>query len=132
MELELTKKEPPKILIVDDISVNLKILEHIISQEGYEPLCALNVQEAIDIMKESLPELILSDLSMPEMDGLEATNAIRAMNRQDAKTIPIIALTANAFDEDVQRSMQAGLNAHLTKPVEAESLFGTLESLIKG
>ena len=68
---------------------------------------------------------------MPEMDGLEATNAIRAMKRQDAKTIPIIALTANAFDEDVQRSMQAGLNAHLSKPVEPEALFETLENLIK-
>ena len=68
---------------------------------------------------------------MPEMDGLEATNAIRAMDRMDAKTIPIIALTANAFDEDVQRSMQAGLNAHLSKPVEPEALFETLENLIK-
>jgi CheY-like chemotaxis protein len=70
------------------------------------------------------------DMRMPEMDGLEATRAIRASNRADAKTVPIIALTANAFDEDVQRSMQAGLNAHLSKPVEPEALFGTLEKLI--
>ena len=76
-------------------------------------------------------DAILMDMRMPEMDGLEATNAIRAMKRQDAKTIPIIALTANAFDEDVQRSMQAGLNAHLSKPVEPEALFETLENLIK-
>ena len=68
---------------------------------------------------------------MPEMDGLEATRAIRASGRADAKSIPIIALTANAFDEDVQRSMQAGLNAHLSKPVEPETLFDTLENLIK-
>ena len=68
---------------------------------------------------------------MPEMDGLEATRAIRAMDRADASTVPIIALTANAFDEDVQRSMQAGLNAHLSKPVEPEALFDTLEKLIK-
>ena len=67
---------------------------------------------------------------MPEMDGLEATKAIRAMDRADAGTIPIIALTANAFDEDVQRSMQAGLNAHLSKPVEPEILFNTLGRLI--
>jgi CheY-like chemotaxis protein len=71
------------------------------------------------------------DMRMPEMDGLEATRAIRASNRADAKTVPIIALTANAFDEDVQRSMQAGLNAHLSKPVQPEVLFETLESLIK-
>ena len=64
------------------------------------------------------------------MDGLEATKAIRAMDRADAGTIPIIALTANAFDEDVQRSMQAGLNAHLSKPVEREILFNTLGRLI--
>ena len=67
---------------------------------------------------------------MPEMDGLEATQVIRATNRADAKTIPIIALTANAFDEDVQRSMQAGLNAHLSKPVEPDLLFETLEELL--
>ncbi len=74
---------------------------------------------------------ILMDMRMPEMDGLEATRRIRQSGHADAKTVPIIALTANAFDEDVQRSMQAGLNAHLSKPVEPEALFETLESLIK-
>ena len=76
-------------------------------------------------------DAILMDMRMPEMDGLEATRTIRGMEREDAKTIPIIALTANAFDEDVQRSLQAGLNAHLSKPVEPEALFSTLESLIQ-
>ena len=76
-------------------------------------------------------DAILMDMRMPEMDGLEATRTIRAMDREDAKTIPIIALTANAFDEDVQRSLQAGLNAHLSKPVEPDVLFETLESLIR-
>ena len=76
-------------------------------------------------------DAILMDVRMPEMDGLEATSVIRAMDREDAGTIPIIALTANAFDEDVQRSLQAGLNAHLSKPVQPEILFETLESLIK-
>ena len=74
---------------------------------------------------------ILMDVRMPKMDGLEATRHIRAMDRSDCKNIPIIALTANAFDEDVQRSLQAGLNAHLTKPIQPEVLFETLESLIK-
>ena len=68
---------------------------------------------------------------MPEMDGMEATRAIRKMDREDAGQIPVIALTANAFDEDVQRSMQAGMNAHLSKPVEPDVLFETLENLIK-
>jgi CheY-like chemotaxis protein len=74
-------------------------------------------------------DVILMDMRMPEMDGLEATRRIRAMNRSDAKSIPIIALTANAFDEDVQQSMQAGLNAHLSKPVDPDILFETLEGL---
>ena len=73
---------------------------------------------------------IIMDVRMPEMDGLEAAAAIRALDRPDARTIPIIALTANAFDEDVQSSLQAGMNAHLTKPVESDSLFQTLGELI--
>jgi CheY-like chemotaxis protein len=75
-------------------------------------------------------DAILMDMRMPVMDGLEATRCIRASDRKDAKKIPIIALTANAFDEDVQRSLQAGMDAHLSKPVEPEALFETLESLI--
>ena len=67
---------------------------------------------------------------MPEMDGLTATQKIRSSGREDARSIPIIALTANAFDEDVQRSLQAGLNAHLSKPVEPEVLYETLEYMI--
>jgi CheY-like chemotaxis protein len=65
------------------------------------------------------------------MDGITATKTIRAMDRTDAATIPIIALTANAFDEDVQQSLQAGMNAHLSKPVEPDVLFETLEKLIR-
>ena len=64
------------------------------------------------------------------MDGLEATEKIRALDRNDAAYVPIIAMTANAFDEDVQRSLQVGMNAHLTKPVEPERLYQTLEELI--
>ena len=75
-------------------------------------------------------DAILMDVRMPEMDGLEAVTAIRSLDRPDAKTIPIIALTANAFDEDVQRSLQVGMNAHLSKPVEPERLYQTLEELI--
>ena len=74
---------------------------------------------------------ILMDMMMPEMDGLEATKRIRKSSKKDAKSIPIIALTANAFDEDVQRSLQAGLNAHLSKPVKPEAVFEALETLIK-
>ena len=95
---------------------------------------AVNGKAAVDLFAErprGYYAAILMDMRMPEMDGIEASRAIRAMDREDAKTIPIIALTANAFDEDVQRSLQAGLNAHLTKPVDADQLFETLESLIE-
>ena len=73
---------------------------------------------------------ILMDVRMPEMDGLEATAAIRALKRADAKRIPIVALTANAFDEDAQRSLQAGMNAHLSKPVEPDKLIRVLGELV--
>ena len=76
-------------------------------------------------------DAILMDMRMPEMDGLQATRAIRAMDRADASEIPIIAITANAFDKDVERSLQAGLNAHLSKPVEPDVLFRTLEGFIR-
>ena len=91
-------------------------------------------QAGVDMFAAHAPDYydaILMDMRMPVMDGLEATRQIRAMDRDDAKRIPIIALTANAFDEDVQRSMQAGLNAHLSKPVEPEALFETLENFMR-
>ncbi len=74
--------------------------------------------------------LILLDLMMPVMVGLAATEAIRALDRKASRAIPIIAMTANAFDEDVQRSMQVGMNAHLSKPVEPDRLYQTIEELI--
>ena len=70
------------------------------------------------------------DVRMPVMEGLEAAAAIRALPRPDAKTVPIIAVTANAFDEDVKQSLQAGMNAHLSKPVEPDRLYEILSELI--
>ena len=95
---------------------------------------AENGKIALEKFSESPPghyDAVLMDVRMPEMDGLEATSRIRALDRADAKTIPIIAMTANAFDEDVQRSLQAGMNAHLSKPIDNNTLFKTLEDLIK-
>ena len=95
---------------------------------------AENGQIAVDKFAASEPgayDAVLMDVRMPVMDGLTAASAIRALDRPDAKTVPIIALTANAFDEDVQRSLQAGMNAHLAKPVEIDRLYETLEVLIR-
>ena len=121
------------ILLAEDVDVNAQIMVKVLAMKQMEADRAGNGIEAVE-MFESHPEgyyaAILMDMRMPEMDGLTATGKIRAMDRLDAKTIPIIALTANAFDEDVQRSLQAGLNAHLSKPVQPDVLFETLENLI--
>lgn len=94
---------------------------------------AVNGKIAAELFEKSTAGIysaILMDVRMPVMDGLEAARTIRSMDREDAKRIPIIALTANAFDEDVQLSMQAGMNAHLSKPVEADRLIRILGELI--
>ena len=130
-EVDLTGK---RIRLAEDMLVNAEILMMMLATENMDAEHAENGQIAVDMFADHEPgyyDAILMDLRMPEMDGLTATKTIRAMERKDARTIPIIALTANAFDEDVQRSMQAGLNAHLSKPVEADILFRTLRSLIK-
>ena len=123
-----------RILLAEDVAVNAEIMVMVLSMREMETEVAVNGRIAVEMYAGHQPgyyDAILMDMRMPEMDGLEASRAIRAMNRPDSAGIPIIALTANAFDEDVQRSMQAGLNAHLSKPVEPEALFETLESLIK-
>ena len=123
-----------RVLVAEDVEVNAEILQMILESREIESDIAENGKIAVELF-ESHPAgyyaAILMDVRMPEMDGLEATRHIRAMERNDSKKIPIIALTANAFDEDVQSSLQAGLNAHLTKPIQPEVLFETLESLIK-
>ena len=123
-----------KILLAEDMIVNAEIMMEVLKMREMKPEHAENGKIAVE-MFESKPEgyysAILMDMRMPEMNGLEATMAIRALKRKDAKKIPIIALTANAFDEDVQRSLQAGLNAHLSKPVNPEILFDTLENMIR-
>ena len=122
-----------RILLAEDMAVNAEIMVMVLSMREMQTEVAENGRIALEkfaASKEGYYDAILMDMRMPEMDGLEATRAIRALNRSDAAVVPIIALTANAFDEDVQRSMQAGLNAHLSKPVEPQTLFETLERLI--
>ena len=127
----------------DDISIEA----HSVGVEGFveKPLFTANIIEnikadhaengkaAVELFEKSTPGIyseILMDVRMPLMDGLEAAKNIRSMEREDAKRIPIIALTANSFDEDVQLSMQAGMKAHLSKPVEAERLIRVLGELV--
>ena len=122
-----------RVLLAEDVTVNAEIMIMVLSMREIQVDHAENGRIAVEMFEdheEGYYDAVLMDMRMPEMDGLEATRRIRALNRSDAKTVPIIALTANAFDEDVQRSMQAGLNAHLSKPVEPDILFETLEGLL--
>ena len=123
-----------KVLLAEDMMINAEITMMILSLHEMEADHAENGKNALEkylSAPEGYYDIILMDMRMPEMNGLEATKAIRKSGRKDSETIPIIALTANAFDEDVQRSLQAGLNAHLSKPVEPESLCEAIEDLIK-
>ncbi len=123
-----------RVLLAEDMVINAEIMVMVLGMREVDVEVAENGRIAVDKYLEhpaGYYDAILMDMRMPEMDGLEATRAIRASDHEDAKTIPIIALTANAFDEDVQRSLQAGLNAHLSKPVEPDTLFETLQSLIE-
>ena len=123
-----------RVLLAEDVTINAEIMIMVLSMRDIDVDHVENGKLAVERFAESPAgyyDAILMDMRMPVMDGLETTRTIRSLDREDAGKIPIIALTANAFDEDVQRSLQAGLNAHLSKPVEPDALFATLEGLIK-
>lgn len=117
METEYAKKEVPKILIVDDIDINVEILDNIISYEGYETLCALNVHDAINIIKTTLPSLILSDLSMPGVDGLEFCRMLKSDPR--TRDIPFIFISVLNSGEEKENAFAAGAVDYIPKPFDA-------------
>ena len=122
-----------RILLAEDIAINAEIMVAILSSKGLETDVAENGRIAVDLFTSHDPGYymaIFMDMKMPEVDGLEAARLIRNSEHPDAKNIPIIALTANAFDEDVQKSHEAGMNDHLSKPVEPEIIFKTLGKYI--
>ena len=122
-----------RLLMAEDIMINAEIMKQLVQQRDAVIEHAVNGKIAVEMFTthpEGYYDAILMDVRMPEMDGLEAAKVIRSLDHPDAEKIPIIALTANAFDEDVQRSLQVGMNAHLSKPVEPEHLYQTLEELI--
>ena len=134
-EAEKASLEGLRILVVEDIEVNAEIITDLLELEGIEAECAENGRIACEMFEASEPghfNAILMDLRMPEMDGLEAAKTIRSMDRSDAGTVPIIAVTANAFDSDIKNSLDAGMNSHIAKPVDAELLYDTLRKLING
>ncbi len=117
--------EGMKILIVEDNKVNLNIAKFIVEEEKATVDTAVNGKEAVDKFAASEAgsyDLVLMDLMMPVMDGLAATRAIRGLDRPDAKTVPILAMTANAFEEDIRNCLAAGMNAHIAKPINVDKM----------
>lgn len=117
------------ILVADDNEINVEIICEFLSLMGAEVVCAANGREAVALFTESQPDAIaavLMDMRMPEMDGCEACEAIRALDRPDALRVPVIAVTANAFAEDIARTTQAGMNGHISKPVSFPDLAAAL------
>ena len=114
------------LLLVEDNDLNMEIAEFILENAGADVTKAWNGKEAVDCFmeaEEGAYDVILMDIMMPIMDGLEATRRIRSLERKDAKKIPIFAMTANAFSDDKERSLQAGMNEHVSKPIEEKQLI---------
>lgn len=121
-----------RILLVEDHPLNRMVAVKLLETQGAEVLCAENGFEGVAAFKRSEPgslDAILMDIRMPVMDGLEATRAIRALATEYARDVPIIAMTANAYREDVEKSLAAGMNDHLAKPIEPEVLYAALACL---
>ena len=121
------------VLVAEDNEINLEIASALIEQLGAHVLTAKNGQEAVQAFEASAPfaiDAILMDMRMPVMDGCQAASAIRALNRTDASTVPIVAATANVLAEDIAQTTQAGMNDHISKPIQAALLQKTLQALI--
>ena len=130
----LASAEGLHILLVEDNELNIEIAQTILETEGAVVDLAHNGQEAVDRFLSGDPDrydLILMDIQMPVMDGLEATRMIRRSDHPRAATIPIIAMTANAFDEDMKKSVESGMNGHLSKPIEIDKFFQTISRFVK-
>ena len=123
-----------RLLIADDEALERETLADIVARRFEHEVTietAENGRKAADTAVLWGADLILMDIMMPVMDGLTATRTIRALDRQDAKTIPIIAMTANAFREDAERCMEAGMNAHLAKPLDDEKIKQTISEELR-
>nr|WP_330406726.1 response regulator [Dorea sp. Marseille-P4042] len=121
------------ILLVEDNELNMEIAEFVLQNEGADVSKAWNGQEAVEVFKKSEPgefDVILMDIMMPVMNGYEAAKMIRSLDREDAKEVPIIAMTANAFTEDRIRAKEAGMDEHVAKPVDVELLIKIIYKLV--
>ncbi len=122
-----------RVLLAEDNEINMEISTELLSSAGVEVIQAWNGREAVDAFAASEPgsvDAVLLDMKMPVMDGCEAARAIRALARPDARTVPIVAVTANAFAEDVAATTAAGMDAHVSKPIDFTVLCRTLSGLV--
>ena len=122
------------ILLAEDNELNMEIAEFVLQNEGAEVTKAWNGQETVELFRKSEAgefDVILMDIMMPVLNGYEAARRIRSLDREDAKKIPIIAMTANAFTEDRIRAKEAGMDEHVAKPVDAELLIKVIHKLVK-
>lgn len=132
-DYEILKKK--RVLLVEDHPLNTEIAKKLLEKKDMIVYCAENGQDAINkflVSNEGFFDVILMDIRMPVMDGLTAARNIRKMDRRDADSIPIIAMTANAYDADRQESKKAGMNAHLAKPVNAKEMYQTIAKILLG
>lgn len=123
------------VLLAEDNRINCEIVKRLLTRRGLTVETAENGQVALNKYMMNAPrtyDLILMDVRMPYMDGLKAARMIRASGKSDARTIPIMAMTANAYEEDIQKSMEAGMNAHLVKPVEPSELYRAVQKALNG
>ena len=122
------------VLVAEDVELNMEVAVKILERTGIEVSCAENGKKALEIYEQS-PEnyfdCIFLDINMPEMDGYEAVRAIRESGRKDASGVPVFAMTANAFAEDISAVMDAGMNGHIAKPIEIDILYETLQEVFK-
>ena len=120
------------ILVCDDEKDIVSALKIYLMADGYQVFEAYNGKEALEVLKEQDIHLVLMDIMMPAMDGYQAARAIRGSGKKDAEMIPIIAITANAFAEDKRKTMEAGMNAHLSKPLNVPELMDTIRKFCAG
>ncbi len=129
-QMDLSQK---RLLLVEDNELNREIALELLGGSGVQIETAENGRQAVERFKASEPfyyDMIFMDIQMPLMNGLDAARAIRALERADAKKVPIVAMTANAFVEDVHNSLEAGMDAHISKPLDMEKVFATMERLL--
>ena len=120
------------VLLVEDNEINCEIVEFMLKEADVEVVTANDGKEAVDAFTASEPgtfDCVLMDLMMPVMSGYEAARVIRGLDRSDAESVPIIALSANAFEEDIAMAKAAGMNEHLAKPVDMKKMFQAMSRL---